>query len=180
MQTTQDPTARPNRAAMEAAAELKLEVVQQFPGGVVAAVHLDDEHAAPAVDMGDGSGEHGPSLVVVGVDIVDEGRHFTHTPRPPHISGTYSYQRWYWGNGTLASDGVRISLAPHFGNEVELVRYSDCDYAQLSIRLVQHASITATLTADELRAVARMCIDAAHDLDNLPAVQLALVAEMTA
>ncbi len=104
---------------------------------------------------------------------------FTHTPRPAILpsSAAYSYQRRFGpgvktGNYSLepwSAEGSAMSTRIH------VYRDAGCDVAEVSIGLgvFTCAEITARLSAAELRDLAARLVDAAHDIDTLPAAVLA-------
>lgn len=108
---------------------------------------------------------------------------FTHTPRP---AITPADARHAWQRRFGASDkslGYKLKPAGReaasMNAELEVFRDASCDLAEVRIALglFTAAQITARLTADELRDLAARLIDAAHDIDTLPAAVLARAQE---
>lgn len=112
---------------------------------------------------------------------LDDGT-FTHRPRAPEISARYPDQRYFAHAPGRGASGLSVSRMPPSwrGSIVTVYRDAHQDHAELGINLMYVAKIDLPLTADELRAVACMCLDAAHDLDTLPAAVLAEQAEREA
>lgn len=104
---------------------------------------------------------------------------FTHTPRPAITTDRpgCEWQRRF-GPGKAPLD---YSLKPEDREsqvrraELDVFRDSKFDLAELSIHLGLYtcASITARLNPEELRDLAARLIDAAHDIETLPAAVLA-------
>ena len=98
----------------------------------------------------------------------------THTARPAQVSeGEYSNQRRF-GPSSSASFGLK--LAADGGQcSADVYRDSNEDVAELTLHigLMTSAEFTARLTPTELRELAARLLDAAHDIETLPAAVLA-------
>lgn len=104
---------------------------------------------------------------------------FTHTPRPAITTddARYRNQRRF-GRGSALRDHVLRPSEPHTRSldaELDVYRDGETDLAEVHINLGLFASanITVRLTPAELREVAACLIDAAHDIEALPAAVLA-------
>lgn len=111
---------------------------------------------------------------------------FTHTPRPaivPTREGHTTQRRF--GSGKSYRD---YNLQPAdrearaVNSSLEVYRDSECDLAEVTLSLGNYtcASITARLNPAELRELAARLIDAAHDIDTLPAAVLVQAQEGSA
>ncbi len=104
---------------------------------------------------------------------------FTHTPRPAIVPTTegHTTQRRF-GPGKFPCD---YNLRPAdreacaMGASLVVYRDGECDLAEVTISLgtYTNASITARLNLAELRELAACLLDAAHDIETLPAAVLA-------
>lgn len=98
-----------------------------------------------------------------------------YTPRPAQVSADdrYSNQRRY-GADDFSSHGLRIQNEREYRPEVTVYRDGETDVAelQIDIGLFTRASVTVRLTPSELREVAARLLDAAHDIETLPAAVL--------
>lgn len=104
---------------------------------------------------------------------------FNHTPRPAitNDDARYRNQRRF-GRGSAARDHVLQPSEPHTRSqhaELDVYRDGETDLAEvrISLGLFASANITVRLTPDELRELAACLIDAAHDIETLPAAVLA-------
>lgn len=108
---------------------------------------------------------------------------FTHTPRPAHVSkGKFSNQRRF---GTPRGKNLpedTIAATDREKGELSVYRDGEEDLAEVSLRigLMSRASITLRMTPAELRSAAATLLDAAHDIDTLPAAVLARASEGSA
>lgn len=108
---------------------------------------------------------------------------FTHTPRPAHVSeGKFSNQRRF---GTPCGNCLpedTIAATDREKGELSVYRDGEEDLAEVSLRigLMSRASITLRMTPAELRSAAATLLDAAHDIDTLPAAVLARASEGSA
>lgn len=102
---------------------------------------------------------------------------FTHTPRPAITTDTpgHEWQRRF-GN---AAETCGYELAPSTDRSthvsIDLFRDAATDVTalRLNIGLWTNASMSVRLTPAELRELAARLIDAAHDIETLPAAVLA-------
>ena len=108
---------------------------------------------------------------------------FTHTPRPAHVS------EWQYGNqrrfGTPRGKNLpadTIAATDREKGELSVYRDGEEDLAEVRLRigLMSHASITLRMTPAELRSAAASLLDAAYDIDTLPAAVLARASEGSA
>jgi hypothetical protein len=104
---------------------------------------------------------------------------FTHTPRPAITSNDkrYRYQRRF-GRGREVRDHVLQPSERHtrrLDAELDVYRDGETDLAEVHIKLgcFATAEITVRLTPAELRELAACLLDAAHDIETLPAAVLA-------
>ncbi len=108
---------------------------------------------------------------------------FTHTPRPAHVSeGKFSNQRRF---GTPCGKNLpadTIAATDREKGELSVYRDGEEDLAEVSlcIGLMSHACITLRMPPAELRSAAAALLDAAHDIDTLPAAVLARASEGSA
>ncbi|MDP1886627.1 hypothetical protein [Polaromonas sp.] len=89
------------------------------------------------------------------------------TPKPPVVTDSHPKQRYFCPQGKERGlTGVigQVEGAPR--SEVEFYRYADNNYVRLSVRVSDVAWAGVHLTAADLRDVARLCLDAAHDLET--------------
>ena len=108
---------------------------------------------------------------------------FTHTPRPAHVSeGRYSNQRRFGTPRGKNLPADTIAATDCENGELSVYRNSKEDLAEVSLRigLMSHASITLRMTPAELHSAAAALLDAAHDIDTLPAAVLARTSEGSA
>jgi len=107
----------------------------------------------------------------------------THTYRPAHVSeGKFSNQRRF---GTPCGKNLpadTIAATDREKGELSVYRDGEEDLAEVSLRigLMSRASITLRMTPAELRSAAATLLDAAHDIDTLPAAVLARASEGSA
>lgn len=99
---------------------------------------------------------------------------FPHVPRPPTALAEYPKQRRFF---TLKNEpdwrGVGGNVKTKPRGEVEFYRYADDNFARLSVSLNDGAGYVGVhLTAEELRDVARLCLDCAYDLMTAPAPEV--------
>jgi hypothetical protein len=86
---------------------------------------------------------------------------FTHQPRPPNDPGEHPQQRHFGEAILLCVGGISV--------ETGVMRWADKPYAQLktsSSGPLGRNEAQINLRPDELRALARCLIDAAHDLEQ--------------
>ena len=104
---------------------------------------------------------------------------FTHTPRPAITSSDARYRNQRrFGRGSAVRDHVLQPSEPHtrrLDAELDVYRDGETDLAEVRIKLgcFATAEITVRLTPDELRELAACLLDAAHDIEALPAAVLA-------
>lgn len=100
----------------------------------------------------------------------------THTPRPAHVSkkAEYRFQRRY-GADEHSSFGLRPVTDLGYHPTVTVYRDGTTNTAELQVTLGlgTSASVDVLLTPPELRELAACLLDAAHDIESLPAVVLA-------
>lgn len=108
---------------------------------------------------------------------------FTHTPRPALVpsDANHAWQRRY-GAGAPVLDyslqpAAREARAMEASLEVFRDGGSDLAEVRVALGIFTGAQITVRLSADELRDLAVRLIDAAHDIDTLPAAVLARTTE---
>lgn len=101
---------------------------------------------------------------------------FTHTPRPARTgSGKHAWQRRFTTDDSSYNSKCRHDASePHYC-ATTVWRDAKQDVAELEITLGLHtsASMTVRLTPAELRDLAARLLDAAHDIETLPAAVLA-------
>ena len=108
---------------------------------------------------------------------------FTHTPRPAHVSeGKFGNHRRF---GTPCGNYLpadTIAATDREKGELSVYRDGEEDLAEVSLRigLMSHAYISLRMTPAELRSAAATLLDAAHDIDTLPAAVLARASEGSA
>lgn len=99
----------------------------------------------------------------------------THTPRPAHVAerAEYSYQRRF-GADSHSAHGLQLSSERESRPEVTVYRDGTTDLAELQVDLGLwcKASIQVQMTPVELRELAARLLDAAHDIETLPAAVL--------
>lgn len=108
---------------------------------------------------------------------------FTHAPRPAIVptEAKHAWQRRF-GPGATVGD-YKINPADREARamrcELKVFRDGNCDIAEvrISLGLYTTAQITARLSPTELRELAARLIDAAHDIEALPADALARAQE---
>lgn len=102
---------------------------------------------------------------------------FTYAPRAPHTPepGPHAWQRRYGPANSAYGMQAQHDAGQQCFCRVEVFRDAKQDMAELNIRIGINtcASITVRLTPAELREVAARLIDAAHDIETLPAATLA-------
>ena len=104
---------------------------------------------------------------------------FTHTPRPAITSDDKRFRNQRrFGRGNVARDHVLEPSEPYTRRltaELDVYRDGETDLAEVHIKLGYFASaeITVRLTPAELRELAACLLDAAHDIETLPAAVLA-------
>ncbi|WP_310614527.1 hypothetical protein [Limnohabitans sp.] len=99
---------------------------------------------------------------------------FTHTPRAPEVSQSYSDQRWFTGLNKQQRVETTIRKARPANQSLAVVRFAYVNSAELGLRFdigVASGSIDVLLPASELRELAHRLLDAAHDIDVNPAPQ---------
>ena len=101
---------------------------------------------------------------------------FTHTPRPA-ITTDRPGSTWQRRFGN-ASDPLGYELTASTDREratIDLLRDATTNVTEmrLNIGIFTAASMSVRLTCDELRELAARLIDAAHDIETLPAAVLA-------
>lgn len=108
---------------------------------------------------------------------------FTHAPRPAILSkqAKNAWQRRY-GPGVSTLDYKlypRTAEERNMRCELRVFRDGNTDLAevQISMGINTNVSIAVRLTSDELRDLAARLIDAAHDIETLPAAVLATTLE---
>lgn len=98
---------------------------------------------------------------------------FTHQPRPPGIPGSIPDKRDYLNHHSLGvadyCAGYGIDALTDLTLFVQVNRYSPCKLGTVRIA-TECGSMSAQirLTPNSLRELARMCIDAAHDIEVNP------------
>lgn len=108
---------------------------------------------------------------------------FTHTPRPALVppESSYAWQRRYGAGATVRDCSLQPAAPEARAMEaaLEVFRDGGSDLAEVRVALGIYtgAQITVRLSADELRDLAMRLIDAAHDIDTLPAAVLARTTE---
>ncbi len=102
---------------------------------------------------------------------------FIHYPRPANTptAAKYSQQRRYGVPRSEYGIGLQHDKNEPQRNTLVVFRDGHEDVAELTIEmgLSTRACITVRLTPDELRDLATRLIDAAHDIETLPAATLA-------
>lgn len=95
------------------------------------------------------------------------------TPKPPVVTDSHPMQRYFCAPGNepgLRGVGGQVEGPPPA--EVEFYRNAEKDHVRLSVSVSGGAGYAGVhLTAAELRAVARLCLDCAHDLETVPALE---------
>lgn len=103
----------------------------------------------------------------------------TYTPRPAHTpdKAEHRYQRRY-GTDSHGTHGLRLSAERESRPEVTVYRDGTTDLAELQVDLGLwcNARIQVQMTPVELRELAARLLDAAHDIESLPAAVLAQAA----
>lgn len=106
---------------------------------------------------------------------------FTHSPRPAIVptEAKYSQLRRYGVPADAHGMHLQHDKEEPWWSALVVFRDGRQDVAELTIEigLRTRASITARLTPDELRELAARLIDAAHDIETLPAAVLARTLE---
>lgn len=99
----------------------------------------------------------------------------THTYRPAisPVAAPHQYQRRFGPNGPSCY-GLKATTDKEFQPEVSVYRDSGEDFAELRVNLglFTSADFKVRLTPAELREVAARLLDAAHDIETLPAAVL--------
>ena len=104
---------------------------------------------------------------------------FAHTPRPAITSSDARFRNQRrFGRGREVRDHVLQPSEPltrRLDAELDIYRDGETDLAEVHIKLgcFAAAEITVRLKPDELRELAACLIDAAHDIETLPAAVLA-------
>jgi len=101
---------------------------------------------------------------------------FTHTPRPARTgSGNHAWQRRFTTDDSSYNSKCRHDASELHYCATAVWRDAKQDVAELEITLGLHtsASMTVRLTPAELRDLAARLLDAAHDIETLPAAVLA-------
>lgn len=94
---------------------------------------------------------------------------YVHQPRAPWVpeEAKYQHQRSF----THGDENLAVRLAD-YTTSVKVFRWADVDYVRLILATNNKYNTTETvvhLTAEELREIAARLLDAAHDLETLPA-----------
>lgn len=103
---------------------------------------------------------------------------FTHSPRPAITSADKRYRNQRrFGRGKEVRDHVLQPSAPcasSLNAEIDVYRDGETDLAEvrMNLGLFTSARIAIRLTPVELRELAACLIDAAHDIEALPAAVL--------
>ena len=97
---------------------------------------------------------------------------FSYVSAPPTVPVSHPKQQYFLPLNEKNLYGVRASGDQ--AGEVLAYRNADLDSADLTMKISFRCQISVTLTATELREVARLCLNAANDLENFPAAVLAL------
>lgn len=104
----------------------------------------------------------------------------SHTPRPPYVpqSVGHAWQRRFGASDTQLGMPVRHDCNQPFVCSIEVFRDAEEDAAELNVEMGLHtrARIGVRLNAGELRDLAARLLDAAHDIETLPAATLARAA----
>lgn len=104
---------------------------------------------------------------------------FAHAPRPAITSDDKRFRNQRrFGRGRKVRDHVLQPSEPHTRSltaELYVYRDGETDLAEVRIKLGRFATaeITVLLAPAELRELAACLIDAAHDIETLPAAVLA-------
>lgn len=98
-----------------------------------------------------------------------------YTPRPAHTPdrAEHSFQRRY-GPDSHSAHGLNLSAERESRPEVTVYRDGTTDLAELQVGLGLWctAKIEVQMTPSELRELAARLLDAAHDIETLPAAVL--------
>lgn len=97
---------------------------------------------------------------------------FSHVPRPPIVMDSHPDQRYFCPPGKSIGLGGVGGLAGKGYSRIEFYRGAmDHNFAQLTFNF-NFGDVRASicLTADELREVARLCLDCAHDIETVTGV----------
>lgn len=103
------------------------------------------------------------------------GATFTHTTRPANVnSGEYSNQRRFGAPGEQFGMAAQHDRLEPQRNRFNVFRDAEHDVAEVTLELglQTRASITLRMTPAELRRAAAAMIDAAQDIEALPAAVL--------
>lgn len=104
---------------------------------------------------------------------------FTHTPRPAITSDDKHFRdQRRFGRGREVRDHVLQPSEPYASSvnaEIDVYRDGETDLAEvrMNLGLFTSARIAVRLTPVELRELAACLLDAAHDIETLPAAVLA-------
>lgn len=99
------------------------------------------------------------------VSLDELAKVFSHVPVGPEIPRSQPNQRYF-----PSVEGCSLSgRVAHF----QVLRFADQDVASLRIDVLHMSEVRLKLSATELLQVAKICIDAAHDLEANSAESLA-------
>lgn len=101
---------------------------------------------------------------------------FTYTPRPALVAKEYQFRHQRrFGNKEPLGYHIYPQTDPDSKSDLVVFRDGETDVASLEVSLgiFTNARIDVRLTPSELRELATRLLDAAHDIDTLPAAVLA-------
>lgn len=102
----------------------------------------------------------------------EPSNHFTYLPRPPVPPTEDHPTQRYFPTSASCKFGFGIaSSREKFVAVARVMRLAQNNHGELSLRVsaLGEAEIMMPFTADELREIAKQCLDCAHDLDTFPA-----------
>lgn len=99
---------------------------------------------------------------IPGIEVTEDPAIFIHAPRPAFINDVSPELRYYGADRIDAICG-RCRVRRTEGHASLCISYGAWTNVQFDAQVV--------MTAKQLRELARRCIDAAHDLDTVPAVE---------
>lgn len=97
-----------------------------------------------------------------------------HEPRPAQLHQDFPYQRRFVPSDELAMCfALQCAFLDSYGVGADLFRDAEKDTVRLSLRLGSGCGeVGLPFNAMQLKELARMCIDAAHDLEAFPSAEL--------